>query len=257
MDIVHALILGVIEGITEFLPISSTGHLVLASYALNIPATDFTKSFEIIIQLGAILAIVVLYWKTLLLRRSYWPKLFLAFLPTAIVGFTLYPFIKHFLLSSPFITLISLLVGGIILIGIEKFYTEKEHHVSELQYITYQQAILIGIFQSISIIPGVSRAGATIIGGMLVGTKRKLAVEFSFLLAVPTMLAASGLDLIKSPATLSGGQFGVLSVGFVTSFVVALIVVKYFVQFIQKHTFIPFGIYRIILALFYWIVLLR
>jgi len=251
MDYLSAIILGIIEGITEFLPISSTGHLILASKILQLPSTEFVKSFEIIIQLGAILAIVVLYWKTLLQKRDYWPKLFLAFLPTALVGFTLYPFIKNVLLSSPLITLLTLFGGGVVLIVIEFLHKEQEHHTTDLSHLSTRQAILIGLFQSIAIIPGVSRAGATIIGAMLVGTKRKTAVEFSFILAIPTMLAASALDLMQSMDVFTKANVSVLGVGFLTSFLVAIVAVKYFVRFIGHHTFISFGIYRILLAIIY------
>lgn len=252
MDIIHALILSVVEGITEFLPISSTGHLILASHALGIPDDNFVKSFEIIIQLGAILAVVILYWKTLLYKKEYWPKLFLAFLPTAIVGFTLYPFIKKVLFSTPLITLSALLIGGVLLIVVELLYKEKEDHASSLSHITNRQAILIGIFQSLSIIPGVSRAAATIIGGMLVGTKRKTAVEFSFLLAVPTMAAATSLDLLKNHASFTQAEILPLLVGFIGSFLIAILAIKTFLKIITKHTFIPFGIYRIVLAIVYY-----
>ncbi|HVZ58685.1 MAG TPA: undecaprenyl-diphosphate phosphatase [Patescibacteria group bacterium] len=257
MDLIHTLILSLVEGVTEFLPISSTGHLILASHALGIHETNFVKSFEIIIQLGAILAVVVLYWRTLLFKRAYWPKIILAFLPTAVVGFTLYPLIKGVLLSSPDVTLTSLFVGGVILIAIEKFHIEKDSHAASIDSISNKQAFFIGCFQSLSVIPGVSRAAATIVGGMLTGAKRTAAVEFSFLLAVPTMVAASGLDLIKSHSHFTSSEVTTLLIGFVASFIVALIVIRYFLQFIKHHSFVPFGIYRILLALVYWLVLIR
>jgi len=256
MDVFQAIILAVVEGITEFLPISSTGHLILTSHALGIPDTDFLKSFEVIIQLGAILAVVALYWRTLLYQKSIWPKLFLAFLPSAIVGFTLYPFIKQVLFSTPLITLLALLIGGILLIVVELLYKEKEDHASTLSHITLRQAILIGVFQAASVIPGVSRAASTIIGGMLVGTKRKTAVEFSFLLAVPTMFAATGLDLLKSNASFTSNEIMLLLVGFIGSFLVALLAIKTFLKLIAHHTFIPFGIYGIALAILYFFVLM-
>ncbi len=257
MDFLHVIILAAVEGVTEFLPISSTGHLILVSHALGITDTEFVKSFEIIIQLGAILAVVALYFKTLLFKRQYWPKLFLAFLPTAIVGFTLYPLIKHVLLDNPIFTLLSLFLGGIALIVIEKTYKEKDQHVGDVAHITQRQAVMIGCFQSVSVIPGVSRAAATIIGGMLSGVKRETSVEFSFLLAVPTMLAASGLDLIKSHASFTSSQYQLLAVGFIGAFLFALVSVKYFIKFIKNHNFIPFGIYRIILSILYFLIILR
>lgn len=257
MNLFHALILSIIEGITEFLPISSTGHMVLVSHALSVPDTDFTKSFEIIIQLGAILAVIVLYFKTFLYKREYWPKLLVAFLPTAIVGFTLYPLIKHVLLDNAVITVLALFLGGIALIAVEKKHTEKEHHTGDLSHLTYQQAVFIGCFQALSVIPGVSRAAATIVGGMVMGVKRTAAVEFSFLLAVPTMIAASGLDLIKSHSHFTSSEYVTLLVGFLGAFIVALIVVKYFMEFIKKHDFVPFGVYRIVIAIIYFFVFIR
>lgn len=257
MDISHALILAVVEGITEFLPISSTGHLILVSHLLNIESTNFSKSFEIIIQLGAILAVVVLYFKTLLYKKEYWPKLLVAFLPTALVGFTLYPLIKRVLLDNSYITLLSLFLGGIVLIIIEKLHQEKETHTNDIAHLTYGQAVLIGSFQAISVIPGVSRAAATIIGGLVVGVKRTSAVEFSFLLAIPTMGAATGLDLIKSHSQFASSDIAPLLVGFIGSFIVALVVIKYFIKYIKKHDFVPFGIYRVIIAIIYFFIFLR
>lgn len=254
MDILQALILSVVEGVTEFLPISSTGHLVLTSHALGITQTNFVKSFEIIIQLGAILSVVVMYWKKLLTQKSVWGKLLVSFLPTAAVGFTLYPLIKNVLLGNPMITLAALFFGGILLIILELLYKEKEHHASELQEITFTQALLVGVFQSVSIIPGVSRAAATIIGGLFSGMKRTLAVEYSFLLAIPTMVAASGLDLLDSKLAFSSQELLILSVGFIGSFIVAYIAIKFFLQYIKSHTFIPFGIYRIVFSVIYFLI---
>jgi len=257
MDLLQALLLSVVEGITEFLPISSTGHLVLASELLRIPQTDFVKSFEVIIQLGAILAVVVLYAKTLLTNRGLWPKLAVAFVPTAIIGFTLYKLIKEMLLGNTQVTLWALFIGGIILIVWEKFYKEKPHHLDKIEKLSYKKAFLVGVFQSLSVIPGVSRAGATIIGGLSVGLTRRAAVEMSFLLAIPTMVAATGLDLIKSNFSFSGNEWLVLSVGFVGAFITALFAVKYFIKYVAHHTFVAFGIYRIVLALFFWFVIVQ
>ncbi|MBI2074363.1 MAG: undecaprenyl-diphosphate phosphatase [Candidatus Levybacteria bacterium] len=252
MDYFQAAILSIVEGITEFLPISSTGHLVLASKLLNLPQTDFVKSFEIIIQLGAILAVIVLYWK-IIINKNVWKIVFAAFLPTAIIGFTLYKLVKNILLGNSQITLLALFIGGVILIFLELIYKEKEHHVDKIENISLKNAFLIGLFQSISIIPGVSRAAATIIGALFMGTKRKTSVEFSFLLAIPTMLAATGLDLIKNNFSFSTSELSLLLVGFIGSFVVAILAVKFFLKVIQTHTFIPFGIYRIALALLFWL----
>jgi undecaprenyl-diphosphatase len=257
MSYLHALILSIIEGLTEFLPISSTGHMVLVSKLLNIMQTDFVKSFEIIIQLGAIFAIIFLYWKTISRNINVWKKVFTAFIPTAIIGFILYKIIKTFLLGNSMVTLLALLIGGILLIISEKIYKEQAHHADSIEDISYRNAFLIGLFQSISVIPGVSRSAATIIPALLLGTKRKSAVEFSFLLAIPTMFAASGLDLIKSQFSFSLSEYSILAVGFIGSFVVAIIAVKFLLNFIKKHTFIPFGIYRIILALIYGFFMLK
>jgi len=252
MTLFDAIILAIVEGITEFLPISSTGHLVLTSHLLGITHTNFVGSFEIIIQLGAILAIVLLYWKKVIVNFALWKKLLLAFLPSAIVGFTLYKVIKHILLGNIYITLAALFLGGIVLLVIEKYLTRKEQ-IQEVTDITYKQAFIIGCFQSFSIIPGVSRAAATIIGGLVQGASRKAAVEFSFLLAVPTMAAASGLDLIESNLSFTPNELLLLSVGFIGSFLVALAAVKFLLSFIQSKTFAAFGIYRIVFSVLYFL----
>jgi len=257
VDFLQALILSIVEGLSEFLPISSTGHLVLASELLGISQTEFVKSFEIIIQLGAILAIVALYAKTLLTNKTVWLRILAAFLPTAIVGFTLYRVIKNFLVGNTTITLAALFLGGIALIILELVHTEKDSHAGKIEDLTLKQSFLIGLIQSLSIIPGVSRSAATIIGGLFVGAKRKTAVEFSFLLAVPTMAAATGLDLLKSGFAFSQNEYSMILVGFAGSFIVAIFAVKFLLKFVQTHTFIPFGIYRIILALLFWAFIVR
>ncbi len=257
MDFFQAFIFSIVEGVSEFLPISSTGHLVLTAKLLNIPQTDFVKSFEIIIQLGAILAVVFLYWKTIWGNKKTWRPIAAAFIPTAIVGLVLYKFIKSYLIGNEFVTLWALAIGGVIMIGVEYWFGKKNLEVSEIEKITTKNAILIGIFQTLSIVPGVSRAAATIIGAMIVGTKRKTAVEFSFLLAIPTMAAATGLDLLKTNLSFTGQEWGVLSIGFIGSFVFAMIAVKFLIRFVKHHTFIPFGIYRIILAILFFLFILK
>ncbi|OGY08087.1 MAG: undecaprenyl-diphosphatase UppP [Candidatus Blackburnbacteria bacterium RIFCSPHIGHO2_01_FULL_43_15b] len=256
MEYFQAIILSVVEGLTEFLPVSSTGHLVLTANILNIPQTDFVKSFEIIIQLGAIAAIIFLYGKTLLTSKRAGLRILTAFLPTAFLGFFLYKYIKSFLIGNTNITLLALFFGGIALIVLEFFHQEKEQHVKKVEDLSFKQSFLIGVCQSLSVVPGVSRAAATILGGLFVGARRKVAVEFSFLLAVPTMLAASGLDIVKSDFALSEREYLLLATGFMGSFLVAIIAVKFLLKFIQTHTFIPFGIYRIFLALLFWIFLI-
>lgn len=257
MNYLQALIFSFIEGISEFLPISSTGHLILASELLKIQQTDFVKSFEIFIQLGAILAVVVLYWKMVLQNKKVWKKVLAAFIPTAIIGFILYKFIKQFLLGNEMVTLLALLIGGVLLIGLELIYKEKEHHVEKIEDITYKNAALIGLCQALAVVPGVSRSAATIVGALFLGTKRKAAVEFSFLLAVPTMIAATGLDLVKEKFTFTNDQYVLLAIGFIGSFIVAIIAIKWLLGFVRNHTFIPFGIYRIILAILFWLVIVK
>ena len=257
MDIIQAIILSIVEGLTEFIPVSSTGHLVLAADVLNIAQTDFVKSFEIAIQLGAILAIVALYWKKLLFDKKVFVRLAVAFIPTAILGFVLYGFIKEVLLGNTMITLAALFLGGIALIAIERAHKEHEGDANGIGELSLGKAFFVGLAQSVSMIPGVSRSGASIIGGLLLGMKRKAAVEFSFLLAVPTMAAATGFDLFKTQISFSNGEFGVLAIGFIGAFVTALLAVKYFVRYISNHSFMAFGMYRIVLALLFWFFIVR
>ncbi len=256
MDTVAAIVLGIVEGFSEFLPISSTGHLILAGKLLGLAESDFVKSFDIAIQLGAILSVVVLYWRDLLVRFETIKKVSVAFLPTGAIGFILYKIIKNVLLGSTVVVLWSLFVGGIILILFELWHSEKSDATDNLADITYRQAFLIGVFQSLAVIPGVSRSAATIVGGLILGMKRKLIVEFSFLLAVPTMLSATIYDLYKNGAVFSASQLNDLAIGFVTSFIVALASIKFLLRFVQNHTFILFGVYRIALVLL-WVTLLN
>jgi undecaprenyl-diphosphatase len=247
MTVIHAVILSIIEGVTEFLPVSSTGHMILASTLLKIAETDFVKSFEIIIQLGAILAVLILYWKKVL-----WNKyVAIAFIPTAIIGLVLYKYIKDVLLGNPWIVVWSLGLGGILLILLEKFQKEKQ------QKMTFFHAFLIGCAQSLSVIPGVSRAAATIVGARLLGMNREAAVEFSFLLAIPTMAAATGLDLLKSGRNFTGSQYELLAIGFIGAFATAILTVKWFIRFVKTHTLIPFAIYRILAAVAFYVFVLR
>ena len=254
MSFLHALVLGIVEGITEFLPISSTAHLILASHVLKLTETEFLKSFEIIIQLGAILSVVVLYWS------KFWnwdvlKKLVVAVIPTGVIGLTVYKAIKGYLLGNVTVVLLALLIGGIALIVFERFQQSSDKEV-DFSEITYKKAFLIGLFQAIAVIPGVSRSAATIVGGSLIGVTKRTIVEFSFMLAVPTMLAASGLELVKNYKTLEG-NFGVLAVGFVVSFITAIIAIKSFLGYIKKRDFSAFGWYRIVLAVVYFLVIGR
>lgn len=247
MDFINAVILGIIEGLTEFLPISSTGHLILTSKLLGIPEDSFHRVFEIVIQLGSILAVVFVFWEKLYKNSlDLWLKLIIGFLPAGILGFLFYNIIKSFF--NPLIVAIMLIIGGIVFIVVEIFYKEKEHYIQAISQISYKQALWIGCFQALALIPGTSRSGATIIGGLLLGCNRRVATEFSFLLALPAMMAASGYSLYKNYELLNKDNLLLLLIGFVVAFFAALIAVKLFLGFIARFNFIPFGIYRILLG---------
>jgi len=253
MTTLQAIILGVIEGLTEFLPVSSTAHLILSADAMRLTGSEFLKSFEIIIQLGAILSVVVLYWR----RFFNWEiikKLVVAFIPTGVIGLTVYKAVKS-MLGSVNVVLITLIIGGIALILFEHF---KEHAEDDPDFkeITYKRALLVGLFQAIAVVPGVSRSAATIVGGSLIGINKRTIVEFSFLLAVPTMAAASGLELLKGYSALAG-HFSTLAVGFVVSFVTAIVAIKSFLAFVKKRDFKAFGWYRIVVALAFYFIVVR
>lgn len=247
------LSLAVVEGATEFLPVSSTGHLILTSKLLNLPQTEFVKSFEIAIQSGAISAVAALYFRKLISNFKIWTKIILAFLPSAVIGFFLFKFIKQYLIGNSQIVLVSLFIGGILLIILEKILAktkiQKNLIIDELGV---KSCLMIGLTQTVSMIPGVSRAAATIIGGMSVGLSRQSAVEFSFLLAIPTMAAATGLDLIKSYQYFSAQDVKFLVIGFILSFISAKIAVTWLIKFMKNHSLAAFGVYRIILAVVFW-----
>ena len=255
MDYLTAIILAVVEGITEFLPVSSTGHTILVAALLNVAQTPFVKSFELSLEFGSILAVVALYWR-FFLKLEVLKRLIVAFIPTGIIGLLIYRFFKDVLFGNEQIVLWALLLGGIFLILFEWRYKQRSD-IDAIGKIPYKHCFLIGLFQSISVIPGVSRSAPTIMGGLALGMKRETIVLFSFLLAVPTMVAASGFDLLNSYSEFSSAQVNVLLVGFAASFLVALPAIKLFLNFIKKNNFIPFGIYRIILvALFFLLVIL-
>lgn len=256
MNIFQVILVSIVEGITEFLPISSTGHQILVEHFLHIPSTEFVKSFDIIIQFGAIMAVIWLYWSKIISSKKMWLKTLIAFLPTGFLGFTLYKLIKDFLLGNVLVTVISLFLGGIVLLMIDKVFRNKSA-TTKTNDLSNRQLIGIGLYQSISMIPGVSRSAATIVGGMLTGLSKKEAVEFSFLLAIPTMAAASGYDLLKSGFMFSGQEIFYLSLGFVISFISAMIAVKSFTSYISHHDFRYFAFYRIILALVVLITFVR
>lgn len=253
MTILNSIILGIVEGFTEFLPISSTAHLILSSKLLGIATSDFLKSFEIIIQLGAIGSVVFLYFKTFLKNWGLNAKVIIAFIPTAIFGLVFYSLIKNTFITNLMVSVWALLLGGIFIIFFENKHKEKENHISNLDAITHSKAFLIGCCQALSIIPGISRAGATIIGGMAIGVKRTIIVEFSFLLAVPTMLAATGLDLIKNYSLFSSSDWKILIIGFVISFIIATASIKFLLNYIKSNNFISFGMYRIAIAILFWL----
>lgn len=255
MGLLDALILGIVEGITEFLPISSTGHLILTNTLLGIPATEFTKSFEIVIQLGAMCAVVVLYLRSFF-DIAIIKRLIVAFVPTGIVGFTVYPYAKAVLLGNPLVVVVALFLGGIILILFEMLHIKTDEARADLRTMPYMHAAFIGLMQSIAVIPGVSRSAATIIGGLAMRMPRSAIVEFSFLLAVPTIAAATGLDILKSYGAFTYADIAPLAVGFIVSFVVALVSLRYLLHYVRNHSFIAFGVYRIIVALaFFFLVL--
>ncbi len=248
MDILQAIILSIVEGVTEFLPVSSTGHMILASYLMKIHDDAFVKTFEIAIQIGAILAIVMLYYKRFIQGITIYIKLFVAFIPTAIIGFLAYKTIKTYLFNPLGVSL-ALIIGGVILIWIDKWVVTRESRYVELEDISYKNAFFIGLAQCVSMIPGVSRAAATIIGGVGNGLNKKQATEFSFLLAVPTMCAATGYDLLKTDATFSPNELMLLAIGLFGAFLSAWLAVRVFIKFVENHGFKTFGYYRIVIGI--------
>jgi len=251
MNVIHTIIISIIEGLTEFLPISSTAHMDIARVVLSVPSSEFIKSFEIIIQLGAILAVVILYAKKVFSSWLYIRNLIIAFIPTGIIGFILYKLIKSFLLGNIWVEALALLIGGIIIILFENYQSKRDQTQSEkikLEDLTFKQLITLGIAQALAVIPGVSRSGAVIISGRALGLGRELITEFSFLLAVPTMLSATLYEVYKTGFSFSSSEWGTISLGFIISFVVAIFVIKWFLEYIRKHTFKIFGWYRIILG---------
>ncbi len=249
MELIDSLILGIIEGITEFLPISSTGHLIVASEFLGIEQTSINKAYEVIIQFAAILAVILNYpSKFTFSHINLWTKILISFLPIAIIGFIFASQVKA--LFSIQIVAYMFILGGIVFLIVEKFYNEKETHTKDVEDVTYKQALYIGLAQIFALIPGTSRAGSTIIGAMLVKLNRRASAEYSFLLAFPVMCATTAYDLLKHHEELfSNANLLNLSLGFVVSFLVAFLTIKLFLKFIQNFTFVAFGIYRIIFGI--------
>lgn len=253
MNLIQAIIEGVIEGVTEFLPVSSTGHMIIASSAMHIEKDAFTKMFEIAIQLGAILSVVVLYWRKFFdfSRWQFYVKLIIAVIPALVLG-KLFSDKIDMLLESPLTVGITLLAGGIILLFIDKVF--NNNNIGSDEKISYPKAFIIGIWQCLAMIPGVSRSAASIIGGMQQKLTRKLAAEFSFYLAVPTMAAATGYKMLKTwkenPEVVTNTQnLKLLAIGNVVAFVVAMLAIKFFITYLQKHGFKLFGWYRIIVGI--------
>jgi undecaprenyl-diphosphatase len=250
MNTIDAIIIAIVEGLTEFLPISSTGHMIIAEKLLGVPDTDFTKLFTVGIQLGAILAVVILYWKKFIapLKTGKWNfylKLVIAVLPALLLGFIFSDKIDKLLEGKNIIFVaITMVAGGFVLLFIDNFF--KNPTVQTEEKITFPKAFIIGLWQCVAMIPGVSRSAASIIGGMQQKLTRKLAAEFSFFLAVPTMAAATGYKLLKGYKTISGDDIKLFALGNVVAFIVALFAIKFFIGFLQKHGFKLFGWYRII-----------
>lgn len=244
MTWLEALILSIVEGITEFLPVSSTGHMILTEGILGMKSSEFVQAFIVNIQFGAILSVVVLYWKRFFQSLNFYYKLFFAFLPAAFFGLLFSDFIDS-MLESVYVVAAMLILGGIVLLFVDKWFNK----VSENQEITTKKAVTIGFFQVIAMIPGVSRSAATIIGGMSQKLSRQTAAEFSFFLAVPTMFAAAGYKLVKNYTVFTTDHISLLVFGNIVSFIVALIAIKSFITFLTKHGFKVFGYYRIAIGL--------
>ena len=265
MSILHALILGLVEGFTEFLPISSTAHLILVSELLGLDQSVFVKTFEIAIQSGAILAVLVIYWRKFL-DRQVLAKIIVAFIPTAVIGLIFYKIAKTYLIGNVSVVLWALGIGGLILIIFERWYVQKKERmindamtndqpVTDIRGLSYTKAALIGVAQAVAIIPGVSRSAATIIGGLLAGMHRAAVVEFSFLLAAPTIAAATVLDLYQNYSLFTADETWSLIVGFVAAFVTALVGIKFLLSFVSGKTFVGFGVYRIVVAMVFAFIL--
>ena len=249
MSVFDAIILAIIEGLTEFLPVSSTGHMIIGSSFMGIANDDFTKTFTIAIQLGAILSVMVIYWKRFFQSVNFYLKLLAGFIPAAVFGLLLDDYIDA-LLENVIVVATTLLLGGLILIFVDKWFKKTEE--SGTSKVSYPTALKIGLFQCIAMIPGVSRSAATIIGGLTQKMNRKAAAEFSFFLAVPTMFAATGYKLLKfykDGGGFHGEEISLLIIGNLVAFVVAIIAIKSFISFLSKHGFKYFGYYRIALGL--------
>ncbi|MBO5199863.1 MAG: undecaprenyl-diphosphate phosphatase [Clostridia bacterium] len=260
IDILKSIILGIIEGITEWLPISSTGHLILADEFIKLNASDeFKEMFEVVVQLGAILAVVVLFWNKLwpfttkekgyIKRKSFmiWSKVIVAVIPAAVIGILLDDIMQEYLFN-PWVVAAMLILYGIIFIIVERINKNRKPRIISMKGLSYKDALLIGGFQVLSLVPGTSRSGSTILGAMILGVSRTVAAEFSFFLAVPVMFGASLLKVLKFGFNLTGAEFVILAVGLVTAFIVSVLAIKFLLGYIKKKDFTAFGYYRIILG---------
>lgn len=260
IDILKSIILGIVEGITEWLPISSTGHLILADEFIKLNASaEFKEMFEVVIQLGAILAVVVLFWNKLwpfttkengfIKPKSFmiWSKVIVAVIPAAVIGILLDDWMNEHLFN-PWVVAAALIFYGILFIIIERINRKKEPKVNSMEELSYIDSLLIGAFQVLSLVPGTSRSGSTILGGMILGVSRTVAAEFSFFLAVPVMFGASLLKVLKFGFDISGIELVILAVGMVTAFVVSILAIKFLLGYIKKKDFTVFGYYRILLG---------
>lgn len=260
IDILKSIILGIVEGITEWLPISSTGHLILADEFIKLNASaEFKEMFEVVIQLGAILAVVVIFWNKLwpftskekgyVKRKSLmiWSKVIVAVIPAAVIGIFLDDWMNEHLFN-PWVVAAMLVFYGVLFIIIEKINAKRKPKIISMKALSYKDALLIGAFQVLSLVPGTSRSGSTILGGMILGVSRTVAAEFSFFLAVPVMFGASLLKVLKFGFSITGAEFVILAVGMITAFVISVLAIKFLLGYIKKKDFTAFGYYRIILG---------
>lgn len=244
MNWLDVIVLAIVEGLTEFLPISSTGHMIIAQNVLGIESSEFLKTFIVNIQFGAILSVVILYYKRFIKSLKFYYTLFIAFLPAALIGFIFGEYINE-LLENVIVVAIALLLGGVVFLFIDSWFKNS----TDEKELTYKNAFVVGLFQCIAMIPGVSRSAATIIGGLTQKLSRKSAAEFSFFLAVPTMFAASAYKLLNTYSIINYQNFKYLLVGNIASFIVAMVAIRFFIYFLTKYGFRWFGWYRIILGI--------
>lgn len=253
MTTLQAIILAVVEGLTEYLPVSSTGHIIIASSFMGIASDNFTKNFTVVVQFGAILSVLVLYWRRFLQGKEIYFKLFIAFLPAAAIGF----FLKNkidFLLDKPEVVGLSLVVGGVFLLFVDRWFAKQETelrqgNLGKIEQLDFRRAGIIGFCQCLAFIPGVSRSAATIVGALGVKLTREAAAEFSFLLAVPTLAVATGFKMLRISQEIQPGQISLLIIGNIISFIVGAITIKMFLSFLSRRGLYIFGVYRIIAGL--------